>query len=67
MHLTSSNANLNPPSRNTVIVEWVDVLTHSARDAINRMDTTLTLAEAKVALLRQLLARRREWETEQRA
>lgn len=40
--------------------EWAEVLTRSAHDVLERMDTTLTLAEAKIALIRELAARRRE-------
>lgn len=35
-----------------------DVLVHDAHDALERMDTALTLAEAKVALVRHLIVRR---------
>ncbi len=36
-----------------------DELIHEAHDALERMNTHLTLAEAKVALVRDLLQRRR--------
>jgi len=42
----------------TAIAQWADVLTRSAHDALERMDTTLTLAEAKVAMIRELVAQR---------
>lgn len=47
---------LPPPA---VIADWAETLTVETRKALDRMDTTLTLAEAKVALMRRLLARRR--------
>jgi hypothetical protein len=40
------------------MAQWAVVLTRSAQDAVERMDTTLTLAEAKVALVRELIALR---------
>ena len=42
-----------------VISEWAGTLTGDAQKALDRMDTTLTLAEAKVALVRRRIARRR--------
>jgi hypothetical protein len=40
------------------MAQWADVLTRSAHEALERMDTTLTLAEAKVAMVRELIAQR---------
>jgi hypothetical protein len=40
------------------MAEWADVLMRGAHDALKRMDTTLTLAEAKVAMVRELIAKR---------
>jgi hypothetical protein len=40
------------------MAEWANVLTRSAHEALERMDTTLTLAEAKVAMVRELVAQR---------
>lgn len=39
--------------------EWAEVLAKSAHDALERIDSTLTLAEAKVAMVREMVARRR--------
>jgi hypothetical protein len=42
----------------TAMFEWANVLTQSAHDALERMDTRLTLAEAKVAMVREMIAQR---------
>jgi len=42
----------------TQMAERVDVLVHEAHDVLERMDTTLTLAEAKLALTQHLIAKR---------
>ncbi len=43
-----------------VIADWVTTLTKGARASLDRMDTRLTLAEAKVQLIRHMIERRRE-------
>jgi hypothetical protein len=48
--------------RAETIHDWATTRAAGTRQALARMDHTLTLAEVKVALVRQLRARRREWE-----
>jgi predicted DNA-binding protein YlxM (UPF0122 family) len=57
----------NEPDTLTDIADRADVLIHDAHDALERMDTRLTLAEAKVALVRHMIARRHLREDEQQA
>lgn len=52
----------DPACRAEVAHDWTATLAAGTRQALARMDHTLTLAEVKVALVRQLRARRREWE-----
>jgi hypothetical protein len=40
------------------MTEWAELLTRSARDALERVDTTLSLAAAEVAMVRERIARR---------
>jgi hypothetical protein len=42
----------------TAMAEWAAVLTRSAHDALARMDTRITLAAAKIATVREVIARR---------
>jgi hypothetical protein len=42
--------------------DWIEARVRDARTALDRLDHTLTLAEAKDVLARLLLARRRERE-----
>jgi hypothetical protein len=44
----------------TAIEDWAETIIHEAQHALDRMDTTLTLTEAKIALLRRLRTRREE-------
>ena len=44
----------------TVMAEWANTLVRDAQKHLGRMDTTLTLAEAKVALVRRIIERRRQ-------
>ena len=46
----------------SVMTEWADTLVRDAQKHLGRMDTILTLAEAKVALVRRVLERRRQME-----
>jgi predicted ATPase with chaperone activity len=63
MNPLATGVNSEPTlSRTAVIADWADVLTQGARETLDRMDTTLTLAEAKVSLIQHLRERRREWE-----
>jgi hypothetical protein len=51
----------DPTSRPvSVMAEWADTLVRDAQKHLGRMDTTLTLAEAKVALVRRIIERRRQ-------
>jgi len=52
--------NTEPDLRDPATADWADVLVHEAQHALDRMDTTMTLAEAKIALLRRVRARREE-------
>ncbi|HEX4609733.1 MAG TPA: hypothetical protein VH092_16155 [Urbifossiella sp.] len=54
----------DPACRAEVISEWATALATGSRQALARMDRTLSLAEAKVALVRQLRSQRREWESD---
>ncbi len=38
--------------------EWADLLVRGAHDALERMDHTLTLTEAKIAIVRELISQR---------
>ncbi|OWK42104.1 hypothetical protein [Fimbriiglobus ruber] len=40
--------------------EWAAVLVRDSHDVLERMDTRLTLAEAKIALVREVIAHRHE-------
>jgi hypothetical protein len=42
-----------------------DILVHEAHDALERMDIALTLAEVKVALVRQMVIKRHHREHDQ--
>ncbi len=44
-----------------VIAEWAELLVHDAEDTIDRVDATLAMAEAKVALVRRTMERRRHF------
>jgi hypothetical protein len=44
--------------KTTAMSEWADTLTRAAHDTLDRMSTTLTLTETKIALVRELIARR---------
>ena len=48
----------DPAHKLTQMSERADVLAHEAHDVLERMDTTLTLAEAKLALTQHMIARR---------
>lgn len=54
-HVESDLNNLNKLNN---IASQADFLIHEAHDALERMDTTLTLTEAKVALVRHLMVKR---------
>jgi hypothetical protein len=49
--------------RVTAMAEWADTLTRGAHDALERMDMTLTLAEAKVVMVREMIAQRHAGQT----
>jgi hypothetical protein len=42
--------------------DWDDALLRGARESLDQLDPSTTLAEAKAALARLLCERRREWE-----
>lgn len=56
-HATAADTIPNPPV--AVMADWAETITRSAREALDRMDTTLSLAEAKVALVARIRARRK--------
>jgi|HubBroStandDraft_2_1064218.scaffolds.fasta_scaffold845885_1 hypothetical protein len=49
---------VDPADKLTQMAERADVLAHEAHVVLERMDTTLTLAEAKLALTQRMLAKR---------
>ena len=54
--------NAEPELRDpATIADWAHVLVDEAQHALDRMDTTLTLTEAKIALVRRVRARREEF------
>jgi hypothetical protein len=57
-HTSAADTLPNPPV--AVMADWAETLTRSAREALDRMDTTLSLSEAKLALIARIRARRRE-------
>jgi len=56
-HSIKADLNRRPVS---VMAEWADSLLRDAQKHLGRMDTTLTLAEAKVAVVRRMIERRRQ-------
>jgi len=57
------HTNIEPNYENlSDISTHADHLVHEAHDALERMETTLTLTEAKVALVRHLLVKRHHHE-----
>lgn len=51
---------LDTAPKPVVMAAWAETLTESARHTLDHMSHTLTLAEAKVALVREMIAQRRE-------
>jgi hypothetical protein len=51
-----------PGVKLTQMAEKADVLVHEAHDVLERMDSTLTLAEAKLALTKHLFIKRQQHE-----
>jgi hypothetical protein len=51
-----------PAEKLAHIAERAEVLVHEAQDVLERMDTALTLAEAKLALTQHLIAKRHHHE-----
>jgi hypothetical protein len=51
-----------PGVKLTQMAEKADVLVHETHDVLERMDTTLTLAEAKLALTKHLIIKRHQHE-----
>ena len=51
---------LDTPERSVVMAAWAATLAESARQTLDHMSTTLTLAEAMVAMVRELIAQRRD-------
>jgi hypothetical protein len=49
---------VEPAEKLAKIAERVEVLVHEAQDALEHMDTTLTLAEAKLALTQRIIMKR---------
>jgi hypothetical protein len=47
-----------PTEKLTHMAERANLLVHEAHDVLERMDTTLTLAEAKLALTQHLISKR---------
>jgi hypothetical protein len=45
--------------------EWAETLPQYVRGVLARLDTTLTLSEAKAELANGLIERKRAWEAEQ--
>jgi hypothetical protein len=50
----------NPNQRAVVMTDWANTIILGAKQSLHRMDHTLTLTEAKIALIRDLMAKRRE-------
>jgi hypothetical protein len=51
-----------PADKLVDMAERAEILVHEAQDVLERMDTSLTLAEAKLALARHLIAKRHHHE-----
>ncbi len=49
-----------PVSQSCMIAAWVDSTIYTISQSLDHMDTTLSLAEAKIKLIRNRLADRRE-------
>jgi predicted transcriptional regulator len=54
--------NEEPAEKLVDMAERAEILVHEAHDILERMDTNLTLAEAKLALTRHLIAKRHHHE-----
>jgi hypothetical protein len=52
----------DPTDKLTQMAERAEVLVHEAHDILERLDTTLTLAEAKLALTQHLIVKRHHHE-----